>query len=82
MVDDMYEFVVKDERECIEVVKDMQENEKLLIDLQFGIVIFYDKLKDVKLKLVSLRKLKWKFLKQFFDCQFKFVFYINIFENQ
>lgn len=61
MVDDMYEFVVKDERECIEVVKDMQENEKLLIDLQFGIVIFYDKLKDVKLKLVSLRELKWKF---------------------
>lgn len=61
MVDDMYEFVVKDERKCVEVVKDMQENEKLLIDLQFGIVIFYDKLKDVKLKLVSLRELKWKF---------------------
>lgn len=61
MVDDMYEFVVKDEKKCVEVVKDMQENEKLLIDLQFGIVIFYDKLKDVKLKLVSLRELKWKF---------------------
>lgn len=61
MVDDMYEFVVKDERKCVEVVKEMQENEKLLIDLQFGIVIFYDKLKDVKLKLVSLRELKWKF---------------------
>lgn len=61
MVDDMYEFVVKDEKKCVEVVKEMQENEKLLIDLQFGIVIFYDKLKDVKLKLVSLRELKWKF---------------------
>lgn len=61
MVDDMYEFVVKDEKKCVEVVKEMQENEKLLIDLQFGIVIFYDKLKDVKLKLVSLRDLKWKF---------------------
>lgn len=61
MVDDMYEFVVKDEMKCVEVVKEMQENEKLLIDLQFGIVIFYDKLKDVKLKLVSLRELKWKF---------------------
>lgn len=66
MVDDMYEFVVKDERKCVEVVKDMQENEKLLIDLQFGIVIFYDKLKDVKLKLVSLRELKWKFFEKVF----------------
>nr|XP_034300244.1 coiled-coil domain-containing protein 151 [Crassostrea gigas] len=50
MVDDMHEFVAKDERKCAEAVKDMQENEKLLIDLQFGIATLYDKLKDVKLK--------------------------------
>lgn len=53
MVDDMHEFVAKDERKCAEAVKEMQENEKLLIDLQFGIATLYDKLKDVKLKPVS-----------------------------
>lgn len=50
MVDDMHEFVAKDEKKCAEAVKEMQENEKLLIDLQFGIATLYDKLKDVKLK--------------------------------
>lgn len=53
MVDDMHEFVAKDEKKCAEAVKEMQENEKLLIDLQFGIATLYDKLKDVKLKPVS-----------------------------
>lgn len=53
MVDDMHEFVAKDEMKCAEAVKEMKENEKLLIDLQFGIATLYDKLKDVKLKPVS-----------------------------
>lgn len=57
----MHEFVAKDERKCAEAVKDMQENEKLLIDLQFGIATLYDKLKDVKLKPVSPRESKRKF---------------------
>lgn len=61
MVDDMHEFVAKDEKKCAEAVKEMQENEKLLIDLQFGIATLYDKLKDVKLKPVSPRESKRKF---------------------
>lgn len=77
----MHEFVAKDERECTEAVKDMQENEKLLIDLQFGIATLYDKLKDVKLKPVSPRKSKRKSLKQFSDCQLKLVPYTNTLEN-
>lgn len=77
----MHEFVAKDEKKCAEAVKEMQENEKLLIDLQFGIATLYDKLKDVKLKPVSPRKSKRKSLKQFSDCQLKLVPYTNTLEN-
>lgn len=77
----MHEFVAKDEKKCAEAVKEMQENEKLLIDLQFGIATLYDKLKDVKLKPVSPRESKRKSLKQFSDCQLKLVPYTNTLEN-
>lgn len=81
MVDDMHGFVAKDERKCAEAVKDMQENEKLLIDLQFGIATLYDKLKDVKLKPVSPGNRNGNSLKQFSDCQLKLVPYTNTLEN-
>lgn len=77
----MHEFVAKDERKCAEAVKDMQENEKLLIDLQFGIATLYDKLKDVKLKPVSPGNRNGNSLKQFSDCQLKLVPYTNTLEN-
>ncbi|XP_022325699.2 outer dynein arm-docking complex subunit 3-like [Crassostrea virginica] len=50
MVEDMQEFVAKDDKENVEALKELQTNEKLLVDLQFGIATLYDKLKDVKLK--------------------------------
>ncbi|XP_062582302.1 outer dynein arm-docking complex subunit 3-like [Saccostrea cucullata] len=50
MVDEMQEFVAKEEKNCAEAVQGMEANEKLLIDLQFGIATLYDKLKEVKLK--------------------------------
>lgn len=81
MVDDMHEFVAKDEKKCAEAVKEMQENEKLLIDLQFGIATLYDKLKDVKLKPVSPGNRNGNSLKQFSDCQLKLVPYTNTLEN-
>lgn len=57
MVEDMQEFVAKDDKENVEALKELQTNEKLLVDLQFGIATLYDKLKDVKLKPVSVKKL-------------------------
>jgi hypothetical protein len=53
MVEELQEFVASEEKLCKECVEEAQANEKLLIDLQFGISTLYNKLSEVKLKPVS-----------------------------
>ena len=54
MVEEMEEYVKKEEADCREAVCTMRANEKLLLDLQSGIATLYEKLKDVKLKPVCI----------------------------
>lgn len=57
MVEELQEFVVSEEKMYTESMEEARTNEKLLIDLQFGINTLYDKLSEVKLKPVSLLRL-------------------------
>ncbi|XP_056009397.1 outer dynein arm-docking complex subunit 3-like [Ostrea edulis] len=50
MVEELQEFVVSEEKMYTESMEEARTNEKLLIDLQFGINTLYDKLSEVKLK--------------------------------
>ena len=54
MTEDMAEYMREEEEIRDTVVEEYQRNEKLLLNLQSGIATLFEKLKDVRLKPVSL----------------------------
>lgn len=56
MVEDVQEYVKKEETSRDDCLTEMVVNEKLLLDLQSGIATLYEKLKEIRLKPVSANK--------------------------